>query len=278
MAYGINEVDDVFDNYELELDDHIESLKNKLLTVRAGRANPHVLDGIMADYYGTPTPLNQMANITVSEARMLAISVWDASALKAVEKAIIAANVGINPMNDGKIIRLVFPELTEERRKQLVKEIKTYTENTVIGLRNKRRDINENLKKFKKDNVITEDDLKDMTSDVDGKLSDYIKKSEALFAEKEKEILTAQAINEGKPKEIAEKMVMGRIGKYYKENCLLEQPFVKDDKISVQQYTDSVAKELGAKIKVVAFSRYEKGEGLEKRNDDFAAEVASMAK
>ncbi len=96
--------------------------------------------------------------------------------------------------------------------------------------------------------------------------------------EKEKEILTAQAINEGKPKEIAEKMVMGRIGKYYKENCLLEQPFVKDDKISVQQYTDSVAKELGAKIKVVAFSRYEKGEGLEKRNDDFAAEVASMAK
>ncbi len=131
-----------------------------------------------------------MANITVTEARVLAISVWDSSALKAVEKAILAANVGINPMNDGKVIRLVFPELTEERRKQLVKEIKTYTENTVIALRNKRRDINEHLKKFKKDSVITEDDLKDMTSDVDEMLSDHIKKAEAAFSEKEKEILS----------------------------------------------------------------------------------------
>ena len=190
MAYGINEVDEVFEIYELELGEHIESLKNKLLTIRAGRANPHILDGILADYYGTPTPLNQMANITVSEARVLAISVWDASAIKAVEKAIIAANVGINPMNDGKVIRLVFPELTEERRKQLVKEIKTYTENTVVALRNKRRDINEHLKKFKKDSVITEDDLTDMTSDVDEKLSDYIKKAESAFSEKEKEILS----------------------------------------------------------------------------------------
>jgi len=190
MAYGITEIDDLFDNLELNMDEIASGLKNKLLSIRAGRANPHILDGIHADYYGTATPLNQMANITVTEARVLTISVWDANAIKAVEKAIIAANVGINPMNDGKVIRLVFPELTEERRKSLVKEIKTYSDNAVIGLRNLRRDANESLKKFKKDNIITEDDLKDMTGDVDNMLSNYIAKVESIFKEKEKEIMS----------------------------------------------------------------------------------------
>lgn len=190
MAYGLVEVDELFDTLELEMDDIASGLKHKLLTIRAGRANPHILDGIQADYYGVPTPLNQMANVSVSEARVLTINVWDNSAMKAVEKAIIAANVGIMPNNDGKVIRLVFPELTEERRKALAKEIKTYTDNAIIGLRNLRRDANESLKKMKKDNVITEDDLKDMTEDVDDKLAMYIKKVEMLFNEKEKEIMS----------------------------------------------------------------------------------------
>jgi ribosome recycling factor len=190
MAYGIVEVDELFENLELDMEEIAESLKNKLLTIRAGRANPHILDGITADYYGAPTPLNQMANISVSEARVLTISVWDISALKAVEKAIFASNIGITPANDGKVIRLVFPELTEERRKNLVKEIKTYSDNAIVGLRNRRRDANDALKKMKKDNVITEDDLKDMTKDVDNMLSAYIKKVEGLFEEKEKEILS----------------------------------------------------------------------------------------
>ncbi|MGI6701678.1 MAG: ribosome recycling factor [Christensenellales bacterium] len=190
MAYGIVEVDELFENLELDMEKIAESLKNKLLTIRAGRANPHILDGITADYYGAPTPLNQMANISVSEARVLTISVWDISALKAVEKAIFASNIGITPANDGKVIRLVFPELTEERRKNLVKEIKTYSDNAIVGLRNRRRDANDALKKMKKDNVITEDDLKDMTKDVDNMLSAYIKKVEGLFEEKEKEILS----------------------------------------------------------------------------------------
>ncbi len=190
MAYHIVEVDDLFDNLELSMDEIASNLNYKFLTIRAGRANPHILDAVQADYYGVPTPINQMANITVSEARVLTISVWDANSLKAVEKAIIAANVGIHPNNDGKVIRLVFPELTEERRKFLVKEIKTYTENAIIALRNQRRDANEQLKKFKKDNIVTEDDHKRMTADVDTVLATYVKKVESLFEEKEKEIMS----------------------------------------------------------------------------------------
>lgn len=189
MLYGIVEVDELFENLELKMEDITDSLKNKYLTIRAGRANPHILDGIKADYYGTPTPLNQMANISVSEARILTISVWDQSALKAVEKAIYSSDIGITPVNDGKSIRLVFPELTEERRKILVKDIKKYLDNSIVGLRNQRRDANDVLKKLKKDNTITEDDLKDMTSDVDDMLSKYIKRAEELMQDKEKEIL-----------------------------------------------------------------------------------------
>lgn len=190
MSYGINEVDELFENLELEMDDITSSLKNKYLTIRAGRANPHILDNVTADYYGVQTPLNQMSNISVSEARVLTISVWDTKALKAVEKAILAANVGITPVNDGKVIRLVFPELTEERRKMLAKEIKTYCDNAIIGLRNLRRNANDSLKKMKKDNIITEDDLKVMTKDVDKILSDYVTEAESSFNEKEKEIMS----------------------------------------------------------------------------------------
>lgn len=190
MSYGIIEIDDLFDNLKLDMDETASSLQHKYLSIRAGRANPHLLDGITVDYYGVPTPLNNISNISVAEARVLTISVWDANALKGVEKAILAANIGITPNNDGKIIRLIFPELTEERRKSLVKEIKLYSDNGVIGLRNIRRDAIESLKKMKKDNLLTEDDLKDMTKDVDNMLSVYIRKLENLFEEKEKEIMS----------------------------------------------------------------------------------------
>lgn len=190
MSYGIVEIDEVFETLELEMEEIVEHLNHKYLTVRAGRANPHILDGIQADYYGAMTPLNQMANITVPEARILAVQVWDASALKAVEKAIQAANLGINPVNDGKIIRLIFPELTQEKRKTIVKEIKTYGDNANIGLRNIRRSANDALKKLKKDNTITEDDLKDMSKEVDNFMSKYSKQVEDLYKEKEKEVLS----------------------------------------------------------------------------------------
>ena len=140
MAYGIDTVDLVFEEMKEKFSKTVHNFSTELKSMRAGRANPHILDKITVDYYGVPTPINNMANITVPEARLLVISVWDKSALKNVEKAILAANVGITPNNDGNVIRLIFPELTEERRKALVKELKSNAENTKIVLRNARRD------------------------------------------------------------------------------------------------------------------------------------------
>ena len=136
------------------------------------------------------TPLNQMANVTVSEARVLVVTVWDKSALKSVEKAILAANVGITPNNDGTVIRLVFPEVTEERRRALVKDIKAGAENTKVVLRNHRRDINEDLKKLKKDSVITEDDLDNYLQEVDKRLASVIEKVEETAKKKEDEVMS----------------------------------------------------------------------------------------
>ena len=136
------------------------------------------------------TPLNQMANVTVSEARVLVVPVWDKSALKSVEKAILAANVGITPNNDGTVIRLVFPEVTEERRRALVKDIKAGAENTKVVLRNHRRDINEDLKKLKKDSVITEDDLDNYLQEVDKRLASVIEKVEETAKKKEDEVMS----------------------------------------------------------------------------------------
>jgi ribosome recycling factor len=150
MAFGIDEIDLLFDCFDEDNNKTIESFKTELQSIRAGRANPHILDKVMVDYYGTQTPLNQMANVTIGEARVLVVSVWDKSALKNVERAILAANVGITPNNDGTVIRLVFPEITEERRRELVKGIKVGAENAKVGLRNHRRDANEELKSLKK--------------------------------------------------------------------------------------------------------------------------------
>lgn len=190
MSYDIMEVLELLDGYESALKKTVDSYKTHILNIRAGRANPHILDKVMVDYYGTPTPLNQMGSITVPEAKMIVVSIWDGSALKAAEKAIIDANVGITPNNDGKVIRLVFPDLTEERRQALVKELKQTTENAKVALRNHRRDANEGLKKLKKDSLITEDDVKALEKDVDKLLNDYLAGVEKAFKDKESEILS----------------------------------------------------------------------------------------
>lgn len=190
MAYESMEVLELFDEFESRLEKGVSNLKNEYNNLKAGRANQHVLDKVMVDYYGTSTPIKQIANITIPEARVLMISVWDQSCLKDVEKAINAANIGISPNNDGKVIRLIFPELTQDRRKDLVKQIKTLAENSKVSLRNSRRDINDGIKKLKKDNLITEDEVSIYEKDVDKKLSEAIDKIEKITKEKEIEVMS----------------------------------------------------------------------------------------
>lgn len=190
MAYDILELEIVFEELKEKSDKTIQSFKSELSNMRAGRANAHILDKVTVDYYGTPTPINQMANISVPEARMIVISVWDASQMKAVEKAIVDANLGIMPNNDGKVIRLVFPELTEERRRVLAKEVKAAAEKTKVAVRNVRRDGIEDLRKLKKDNVISEDLLADTEKEVDKIVSAKIESIEKLQQEKETEIMS----------------------------------------------------------------------------------------
>ena len=189
MAYNIEEVDLVFEELEEQFAKTMENYKVQLRSLRAGRANPHILDKVLVDYYGTPTPINQMANITVPEARLLVIAPWDKGQLKPIERAILAANVGITPNNDGIVIRLVFPELNEERRRALVKEAKGYYEETKIVMRNARRDAVEELKKLEKASTITEDDLKNFLADVDKALAKEFEEVDKVFKDKEQEIL-----------------------------------------------------------------------------------------
>lgn len=190
MAYGIDEVDLIFDDMNERIDKTMQNYITELRAIRAGRANPHILDKVVADYYGTPTPINNMANISVPEARLLVISPWDKSQLKNIERAILAANIGINPNNDGQVIRLVFPELTEERRRSTVKEAKNLVEEAKIVMRNARRDAIDELKKIQKASTITEDDLKNFTADIDKTLSKNTDEVDKLFKEKEQEILS----------------------------------------------------------------------------------------
>ncbi|MDD3947165.1 MAG: ribosome recycling factor [Clostridia bacterium] len=190
MAYEIMEVELVFDELKTRSEKSIAAMKTELAAMKAGRANAHILDKITVDYYGTQTPINQMANISIPEARLLTISVWDTSAIKNVEKAILASNIGITPMNDGKLIRLVFPELTEERRRQLVKEVKTLAENTKVAIRNIRRSAIEDLKSFKKDSIVTEDELSKFEKDVEKNINASIAEIDNLVTDKEKEIMS----------------------------------------------------------------------------------------
>lgn len=178
---------------QLEYSEQLEKAYNHLLDeyqlVRAGRANPHILDKIMVDYYGSMTPINQMANIQVPEARMIVVNVWDNSQLKNVSKAIAMADLGVNPTDDGKVIRLVFPALTEERRKELAKQVKKMLEDTKVVMRNSRRDVLEKFKSLKKDSQITEDEYAGLEEDVQKELDSMIAKSDRACADKEKEIM-----------------------------------------------------------------------------------------
>lgn len=167
----------------------ISVLKQELSGLRAGRANAQVLDRITADYYGTPTPINQMGNISAPEPRLLVIAPYDPGALKEIEKALQKSDLGINPSNDGKVIRLVFPELTEERRRDLVKVVKKKGEEAKVAIRSIRRDANETIKKQKKNGDITEDDQKIMEEDAQKATDASIKDIDKIIAEKEKEIM-----------------------------------------------------------------------------------------
>lgn len=165
-----------------------EVLKAQLASVRAGRANAAVLDQITVDYYGVATPIQQVASISVPDPRSLMIQPWDGSVLKGIEKAILASDLGINPQNDGRCIRLVFPQLTEERRKELAKQVKKYSEESKVAVRNVRRDAIEKFKKQQKASEITEDDYKDIEKDVQKLTDDYIKEVENIADAKEKEL------------------------------------------------------------------------------------------
>lgn len=168
----------------------IDNLKERFSEVRAGRANPAILNKVKMDYYGTPTPINQVAGISVPEARMIVIQPWDASVLKQIEKAILASEIGINPNNDGKVIRLVFPELTEERRKDLVKEIKKYAEEAKVAVRNARRDGMDKAKAMQKDGEITEDELKGAETDIQKLTDKNIEEIDKILELKETEIMS----------------------------------------------------------------------------------------
>ena len=176
--------------YEEKMDKTIDSLMNDYASIRAGRANPHVLDKIKVDYYGTPTPIQQVGNISVPEARMILIQPWEKSLLKAIEKAIQTSDLGINPNNDGSCIRLIFPELTEDRRKELVKEIKKMGEECKVAIRSIRRDAMEKCKALKKNNEITEDDLKGAEETIQKITDKNVKEVDEQVAVKEKEILS----------------------------------------------------------------------------------------
>ena len=164
-----------------------EVLKTQLASVRAGRANAAVLDQITVDYYGVPTPIQQVASVSVPDPRSLLIQPWDASVLKGIEKAILASELGINPQNDGRAIRLVFPQLTEERRKELAKQVKKYGEEAKVAVRNIRRDAIDKFKKQQKSSEITEDDYKTIEKDIQKLTDDYIKEVEGIAEKKEKE-------------------------------------------------------------------------------------------
>ena len=189
MNYENENVSMIFMEYEEEIAKAIKHYESELSAVRAGRANPHILDKILVDYYGTPTPIAHMANISVPEARQLLISPWDVSNVKNISKAILASDLGLTPTDDGRVIRLNFPMLTEERRRDLVKQTRKLVEDTKVICRNARRDAIEELKKLKKDGEITEDAEASYEKEVQKILDEKTAKIEKLMEEKEKEIM-----------------------------------------------------------------------------------------
>ena len=183
-------MDKLFEKTEMRMEKCITSLKNDYAMIRAGRANPAVLNKVSVDYYGVPTQINQMAQVSVSEATNLVITPWDVTTLKAIEKAINEADIGINPQNDGKCIRLIFPKLTEERRKEICKDIAKREESAKIAVRAVRHDSMDELKKMKKDNLITEDDQEDGEEEIQDITDKYIKECTSIAKAKSEEILS----------------------------------------------------------------------------------------
>ncbi len=167
----------------------VSVLNSEYVTIRAGRANPHILDKVTVDYYGTPSPINQVGNISVAEGRILVISPWDASMLKVIEKQLLAENLGITPTNDGKVIRLVFPALTEERRKELVKQVKKMAEDAKVAVRNVRRESMDAIKKMKNNKELSEDEHALCEKEIDKAISEAVEKIDKLEQEKEKDIM-----------------------------------------------------------------------------------------
>ena len=176
--------------YKEKMGKSIDSLASEYTSIRAGRANPHILDKITVDYYGQPTNLQSVANISVSEARTLVIQPWEASLIKEIEKAIMVSDIGITPNNDGKVIRLSFPELTEERRKELVKDVKKKGEGAKVAIRNVRRDANDMIKKQQKANEISEDEQKDAEDEIQKMTDEFVAKIDTMVEDKSKEIMT----------------------------------------------------------------------------------------
>ena len=176
--------------YEEKMSKSLDSLKEEFSSIRAGRANPHILDKIKVDYYGTPTSLQQVANISVPEARMIQIQPWESSLIKEIEKAILVSDLGITPNNEGKVIRLVFPELTEDRRKELAKDVKKKGDNAKVAIRNIRRDANDSLKKANKAGELSDDELSNSEDEVQKITDKYTALVDKAIEEKTKEILT----------------------------------------------------------------------------------------
>ena len=176
--------------FEEKMGKSLANLEEEFVGIRAGRANPHVLDKLRVDYYGTPSPIQSVANVSVPEPRMIQIQPWEASMVKEIEKAIMCSDLGINPTNDGKVIRLVFPELTEERRKELAKDIKKKGENAKVAVRNIRRDAIDHLKKVGKEEDLSEDEVKDLEDTVQKLTDEYVAKVDKAVDAKSKEILT----------------------------------------------------------------------------------------
>ena len=175
--------------FEDKMNKSLDNLLSEFSSIRAGRANPHILDKLMVDYYGAPTPIQQVANVSVPEPRMIQIQPWEPAMVKEIEKAILTSDIGINPTNDGKMIRLVFPELTEERRKDLAKDVKKRGENAKVAIRNIRRDAIDHIKKLK-DEDLSEDAIKDLEDETQKLTDSFIKKIDSAIEDKSKEVMT----------------------------------------------------------------------------------------
>ncbi len=190
MNYATPQIEELFLNFEMNCEKAVDYMKSEFNLMRAGRANPKLVEGIRVDYYGAMTPINQMGNISIPEPRQIVITLWDKSALKDVEKAILAANIGVTPQNDGTCIRLIFPVLTEERRRDLVKQVKKLAEDTKVVLRNARRDAMEALKKEKLAKTVSEDLIADYEKEIDKQLSKQIELVDKLSKEKENDVMS----------------------------------------------------------------------------------------